>query len=418
MYFISGVSFQDESFHNLNIIHDLKPKSDEITSMCWTSEDQAEFLTIQLDRKLKLFDAKSNSTSSLFSVSGGNGRIKGLHMTKNKVVVSAAESGCLSLWSDTGEKIKEIDAGDNLLVMVPDYNDENRCATGGNENPLKLWDLEKGEKTFTAKNVRPDNLWLRVPVCDNDIRFLSEHNIVTGTKNSELRLYDPRAQRRPVKSTKWLDEPITAVSLCNSPNKFFAGNTKGDMGLFDVRYKLVPVCKYKGFAGSIRDIVGHPQSPYVASCSIDRFVRLHDVNTKVLLKKVYCKVRLNRMLLKNDLSILSDKSIKEEHEESDDDLDEIDEVGEGSSSSHPDSSEDEALWNDMQKVRDTEKRRILNKSPEENDIQSLPKRPKIEELKRTHSPEEQENTVVKKRKCGKKLKRKWKEEIKKEVVTN
>lgn len=46
------------------------------------------------------------------------------------------------------------------------------------------------------------------------------------------------------------------------------------------------VCKYKGFAGSIRGIAAHSQSPYVASCSIDRFVRLHDLNTKQLLKKV------------------------------------------------------------------------------------------------------------------------------------
>ena len=67
--------------------------------------------------------------------------------------MSTTESGDLRVWTNTGEMVSELNAGNDILVMVPNNQDENRCATGGKENPLKIWDLEKGEKIFTAKNV-------------------------------------------------------------------------------------------------------------------------------------------------------------------------------------------------------------------------------------------------------------------------
>lgn len=415
---LKGISFRDGIFYNLNTIRNLNPKNDEITSMCWTTENQTELLTVQLNRQLKLYDTTNNLSTPLFDVQGGNGRVKGLYVMKNKVIVSATESGDLRLWKSEGETLTKLNAGDNLLVMIPDVNEENRCATGGKENPLKIWDLEKGIKTFTAKNVRPDNLQLRVPICDNDIRFLSDaRSIITATGTSQFRLYDPRAQRRPVKEMKWLEEPITALSLCSSPNQFLAGNTRGDMGLFDIRYKMSSVCKYKGFAGSVRGITAHPQSPYVASCSIDRFVRLHDLKTKKLLKKVYCKVRLNRILMKDDLSILNTKiSSKKEVEEYESDWKEIEEAGESGSGSSSGSEEDEALWNDMKQVRDSEKRKHEEALAGEGENEVV-KKLKVEELKRRHSPEKIEKAVEVKKRCVKKLKRKWMDSIKEEVVT-
>lgn len=37
---ISGISFKDSAFSNMNQIASLKPKQDEITCMSWASEDQ------------------------------------------------------------------------------------------------------------------------------------------------------------------------------------------------------------------------------------------------------------------------------------------------------------------------------------------------------------------------------------------
>lgn len=101
--------------------------------------------------------------------------------------ISAAESGELSVSSPSGEIVKELDAGNNLIVMAPNCEHEGHYATGGKENPLKIWDIEKGEKIFIAKNVRPDELQLRVPIWVNDIRFIPKsQNIVTVTGKHQV----------------------------------------------------------------------------------------------------------------------------------------------------------------------------------------------------------------------------------------
>lgn len=73
------------------------------------------------------------------------------------------------------------------------------------------------------------------------------------------------------------------------------------MALFDLRNKsrlfldifkittmllVRPVQKYKGCTGSIRSIYAHPTEPFVASCGIDRFVMVHNVETRKVVNKV------------------------------------------------------------------------------------------------------------------------------------
>lgn len=47
----------------------------------------------------------------------------------------------------------KIDAGRNLQCLQVDPLNVEVVATGGRENQLRLWDLEKGLSVFTAKNV-------------------------------------------------------------------------------------------------------------------------------------------------------------------------------------------------------------------------------------------------------------------------
>jgi hypothetical protein len=46
-----------------------------------------------------------------------------------------------------------MEAGDNLQCLRVDPLSVGVAATGGRENQLKIWDLEKGQSLFTAKNV-------------------------------------------------------------------------------------------------------------------------------------------------------------------------------------------------------------------------------------------------------------------------
>uniref|UniRef100_A0A8R1TVN8 WD_REPEATS_REGION domain-containing protein n=1 Tax=Onchocerca volvulus TaxID=6282 RepID=A0A8R1TVN8_ONCVO len=370
---ISGISFKDNAFSNINQIASLKPKQDEITCMSWASEDQTELLTVQMDKQLRLFDTTSNAYTTLFTLGNGTGAVKGIRRTAVGTYISAVESGELSVSSPSGEVIKELNAGNNLIVMVPNCEQEGNYATGGKENPLKIWDIEKGEKIFIAKNVRPDELQLRVPIWINDIRFIPKsQNIVTVTGKHQIRLYDPRTQRRPVKEMEWAEEPLTAMSLCRNEMQIVAGNTRGDIGLFDLRNKIHMVCKYKGCAGSVSGIDAHQSAEYIASCSLDRFVRLHELNSKKLVKKIYCKARLNRILLRDRLSFLNNEDESKKKVENHDDETKMEE------SDYSESSEDEALWNDMKQTKERE----LKRKSREDDLEKVIKKSKSSRMKR------------------------------------
>ncbi|VDK46557.1 unnamed protein product [Cylicostephanus goldi] len=247
----------------------------------------------------------------------------------------------VNVWSESGESCKEWEAGEGVKVMRGSST-RNELLTGGMKHLLKTWDIETGKRVWSARNVPLDFLGLEVPIMCTDARFMDDNGtILEATKLHELlvkvwwkslifggpnyqqkcgvsmmRVYDPRAQRRPVKKIPFMDVPITAVSRCYKDNHVLAANSIGEMGLFDLRSKIHPVCKYKGQAGAIRSIDAHPTAPYVATCGIDRFVRVHDIDTKKLAHKVvlvvliteidyiYCKTRLNRVLITSELPSL------------------------------------------------------------------------------------------------------------------
>lgn len=75
------------------------------------------------------------------------------------------------------------------------------------------------------------------------------------------------------------------------------GNTQGRMALLDLRKTGRLVHVFKGFAGGIRSIECHTTKPVVASCGLDRFLRVHDIESKALLYKMYLKSRLNCVAL-------------------------------------------------------------------------------------------------------------------------
>ncbi|KAH7730848.1 NOP seven associated protein 1 [Aphelenchoides avenae] len=351
--------------------------------MCFSGGDQTEVLAAQLDRQLNLYNGLENTYTGMFTIEGGEGAVKGLQMTQSGNIISAVESGDIRIWEPSGAMLSDaMNAGKNLLTLRKHPTAEV-VATGGHENPMKLWDLETEKTSFTAKNVRPDHLELRVPVWVTNVRFIGDGQcVVTTTGKHQIRLYDPRAQRRPVKELEWLEEPINALSTCHRPEHVLAGNTRGELGIFDLRGKISLASKYRGFAGAIRSIDAHPSAPYAASCGADRFVLVHNLSepSHKPMKKIYCKVQLNSILMRNDNSLVSPTKV-EAKDEIEDGLDQRpkprNKLG---SAGSDDSSEDEALWNDMKIVGQTKNQRKRAEVKEEpaDDSEPLRKHTKLE----------------------------------------
>lgn len=55
---------------------------------------------------------------------------------------------------------------------------------------------------------------------------------------------------------------------------------------------------FTSFTGSVTSIVCDPMEPFVTSASLDRFIRVHNLETKELVHKIYMKQNLTKLLLK------------------------------------------------------------------------------------------------------------------------
>ena len=86
-------------------------------------------------------------------------------------------------------------------------------------------------------------------------------------------------------------------------------NTRGDMEMIDLRMaqnktgQCTTLKKYKSFHGTIKSMeivntgaYGGPEKPFIATCGLDRFLRVHDLESSQLVSKVYLKSRSNCLL--------------------------------------------------------------------------------------------------------------------------
>lgn len=148
-------------------------------------------------------------------------------------------------------------------------------------------------------------------------------------------MFDPSTpQRRPVLEAEYGEYPLTTLSLAASGTTVVVGNTHGQIALLDLRKGLVRGC-LKGLAGGVRSLQCHSSQPLLASCGLDRFLRIHNLEDRKLQHKVYLKSRLNCLLLPSrDLQEGTgaaegvSQEVKEEGEEEDEVWDTMEQVEE------------------------------------------------------------------------------------------
>ncbi|KAK6466423.1 WD repeat-containing protein 74 isoform X2, partial [Huso huso] len=243
-------------------------------------------------------------------------------------LITCVESGLLKVWKEGSVDSAEITVGPDVYKMCQSPSQRHRVATGGKENDLKIWDLQRPEEpVFRAKNLRNDWLDLRVPVWIRDMQFIpGSDKVVTSTGYHQVRVYDPASpQRRPVLQVEYEEYPLTALSLTPDANSVVVGNTHGQVAIIDLRQGRLLRC-LKGVAGSVLSLQCHSSLPLVASCGLDRFLRIHNTQDGLLQHKVYLKSRLNCLLFSSQDKLEADgetalqDGVKEEDEEEEDEV--------------------------------------------------------------------------------------------------
>ena len=141
--------------------------------------------------------------------------------------------------------------------------------------------------------------------------------VVTG--HHHIRLYDTRAQRRPIQSIELGERPFTRCSVSPDDRVLITGDTTGRVTGVDLR-TLRMMGVYKGATGSIRDIAIHATGKYLATVGLDRIMRVYDMATRQQLHRIYLRQRLNCVLFSSEEQVAvfaKEESERESDRESD-----------------------------------------------------------------------------------------------------
>lgn len=200
-------------------------------------------------------------------------------------------------------------------------NKTRLIAFGGKENRLRVWDTVTKKKVFEARNPPDDWLCLRTPVWISGVAFDNNNgnvdHIAAVSRYHELQLYDVKKEdRRPLREVKIGEDPLNCVTVSNS-GRIVCGSSSGFIYIvngetFQVLGRTTPSC-----FGSVRDVV--VEDELIFAVGLDRFIyccRLE--NKRAVLKKVYAKQKMNRVLVVKKEIEKKDENEEEDDEDEDD----------------------------------------------------------------------------------------------------
>lgn len=233
-----------------------------------------------------------------------------------------------------------LEAGDHISHMSQCPQNKKLIAVGGKDrkNNLKVFDLEAQKEIFSSKNMPNDSLQLEVKIWDSDLSFVnnSENCVATCSRYGYIRFYDYRQQRRPIHN--FVDNKEQAYnSLAERNGVIFVSTTTGGLFAFDLKNMKVPLHTYKGATGSISSITVDETGKFVFTASLDRYIRVHNVDNTHLLYQCYVKSKASQILMKTASdSVLDEHKVAQEQ------------IVEGSDQEY------DNLFEGMQTVEDTE----------------------------------------------------------------
>eukprot|EP00906_Rhabdomonas_costata_P023776 RCo034219 len=301
-----------------------------VAGMCWVDDETTKALAVRengtvvaITRDPKLewgWSIRAVSTQMTVPVRSGL-FVRTLDSTPR--LISCSEAGYVEIrkipdeWFDTtagpgdpayAPKSTSDPKGEEFRVPAPVegfHVQRDRCAFGGKDRPVEVWDINKGQRLWTARKEALDFLGLPRPLYITAVRFLlpeQENIVVAATGFQEVLLYDLRTKARRVHSASVYKQHEAKFNVIETlgthiPGCVAVGDTQGNVMLFDPRedYKaqghttrLLGRCK-PSHCGAIRSIAVHPTQPVVASVCLGRWLMFHDILTRELISKVYIK---------------------------------------------------------------------------------------------------------------------------------
>ncbi|KAL6559695.1 hypothetical protein OROGR_004812 [Orobanche gracilis] len=253
-----------------------------------TTKDDDVTIGLHLFQKHRS-DSSSRSCALLTCTLKGHARMESIEFSET--LADFTRDSSPTTWNVCG-------SGDILCSKVDET--ENYALFGGKGVEVNVWDLDKCVKIWTAKSPPKNSLGIFTPTWFTSATFLCKDDhrkFVAGTNSHQVRLYDISAQRRPVMSIDFRDTPIKAVSEDIDGHTIYIGNGSGDLASIDMRTGKLLGCFIGKSCGSVRSIVRHPNLPVIASCGLDSYLRIWDIESRKLLSaRVFLKQHLSAVV--------------------------------------------------------------------------------------------------------------------------
>ncbi|XP_068625995.1 WD repeat-containing protein 74-like [Battus philenor] len=306
-------------------------KDDSITTMTWGNKDQTEILLARKNRQIQCYNTQSANVTKVYTADFGDGDVVGLGIHERKLI-AGVRSGVVKVWKKKEEIT--VSVGGKIDRMKVCSDDTTLFGTGGEENDLKVWRIGESTPIFTAKNPPHDWLQLRRPIWVSDLTFLPDqggHLLAVCSRFGYTRLYDTRAQRRPVCTVEFPNGmAATCIESSFDSRQVLVGFGRGQLHQVDLR-KGKPDKGYKGCVGCVTDIAVHRPLRLVVSTSLDRHLRVHSYDTKELLYKIYLTSKPTSVLVQTETStpLQNPPEVQEKQEKDvikvneDDDMDDL-----------------------------------------------------------------------------------------------
>eukprot|EP00040_Diaphanoeca_grandis_P004147 m.27243 g.27243 ORF g.27243 m.27243 type:complete len:376 (-) comp15711_c0_seq1:129-1256(-) len=268
--------------------------------------DDGEELVIGLKSGIvETFNPDKDLSPVSASMTSKNSPIIGIFGDDSRII-AAHSSGDVTVHNRKSKKGKStsIAAGPDATCMQVCGDATHKFGIAGTEYDPRIWDLNNVEAPlFKAKNVKPDKLLLQEARAVNALCFVPGTDgmmFVTGTILHKLRLYDTRAQHRPMYSVEIGDNAIKSLSVSPDGTNVVVGDVIGDLFSCDLRTGKT-LGKFRGLTGSCRNVHFHPSEKrsLVATCGLDRHVRLFDAKTRRGKFSQYLKQSLTCMTFAN-----------------------------------------------------------------------------------------------------------------------
>ncbi|XP_017781175.1 PREDICTED: WD repeat-containing protein 74-like [Nicrophorus vespilloides] len=297
---------------NVKSKYELKNLKGEVTALEWTNKEHE--LAVGFDTgQVSIYNTAQNEYTKHLRELEGEGPVVGIGCHNNSFIVGR-ENGIVNIWNGKENQTFKVPLNEgNVPMYCMAYNKNTKVfATGGENNGLKVWDAEKLKPVFKAASLGRDFLDLHIRVSVRSLTFFpnEDHIIGCATKEGMVLLYDTRVKdKMPV--CKYTEEKAsyTVIAAGQKDRQCFVGTTKGFLQLIDMsKPKAKPIRTLKCFTGSVTGVTSIGFGS-VATICLDRYLRIHNIDTKELYFKEYMKMNLTKIVAK--------PRIKEEPKEED-----------------------------------------------------------------------------------------------------